>query len=350
MLQRFDDFQQRHRWLALPISVNKRFGEHDGVRLAATVSYYSFFSVFPLLLVLVTVLGWVLQDNPDLRDDLLDGAVGQIPLIGSDLAEGTSALEGSVLALVIGVATSLWAGLGAVGALQHGLDEIADVPRNQRPNFAMKRVKAIAFLAAFAVGLAASVILANLATLFDLGPLAGASGLVGTLVVNGVLVCAMFTVLPAQRRPLREQLPGVITAAVGLIVLQLLGSFVVRHYIAGAEDTYGTFAVVIALLTWFHLVSRILLLSAQLNEVLAIDLAPRSLSGDAELTEGDRRATLLDVQRVQRDPRVGYAVSVGDAVGSNEDPLAEGAEARSDDVEVAGQPADLEEPLDRRAR
>lgn len=309
--------------MALPLAVNKRFGEHDGTRLAATVSYYSFFSVFPLLLVFVTVLGMVLEGDPELRQDLLDSAFAQIPLIGSDLAADQEALTGSLLALVIGLATALWAGVGAVTALQQSLDELSDTPVHARPNFAMKRVKAVTFLLSFAVGLALSVVLSNLATLFDTGPFTGGLGVVATLIVNGLLVLAMFSLLPAHRPSLRDLLPGVVAAAVGLTALQQLGSFVVRHFLAGADDTYGTFAVVIALLSWFHLVSRVLLLSAQLNEVVIRDLWPRRLLGDTEPTEGDRRAVLLDVQRIQRDPRIGYAVAVGDDVGTNTDPLGE---------------------------
>ena len=323
-LQRLDAFQQRHRWLALPIAVNKRFGEHDGTRLAAVVSYYSFFSVFPLLLVFVTVLGIVLDGDPQLRQELLDSALAQIPLIGSQLAAEQSPLQGNVLALVIGVVTALWAGMGAIGALQQGLDELGDVPRFARPNFAMKRVRAVAFLVAFGAGIVTSVVLGNLVSFFGAGSFAGALGLVATFLVNLSLMVVMFKLLPARRLPLRELLPGAVVAAVGLVLLQQLGSWVVRHFIAGASDTYGTFAVVIALLSWFHLVSRIVLLSAELNVVLAHDLSPRSLIGSSEPTDGDRRTILLDVQRIQRDPRMGYAVAVGEDVGTDAEPLGVG--------------------------
>ena len=144
-----------------------------------------------------------------------------------------------------------------------------------------------------------------------------------TVAVNVVLTLAMMTVLPAHRRPVRELLPGAVVAGVLLAALQLLGSFIVARFVRGASDTYGTFAIVIGGLSWFHLVSRILLLSAQLNEVLALDLWPRRLVGDAAMTEGDRRALLLDVQRVQRDKAVGYAVSVDGAVASSQEPLGE---------------------------
>ncbi len=323
---RVDAVQRRHRWLAVPLAVNKRFGEHDGTRLAATVSYYSFFSVFPLLLVFVTVLGLVLERNDGLRQDLVDSALGSVPVIGNSLASDTG-LQGSVLALVIGIATALWAGMGAAGALQQGLHDVADVSMHERPNFALKRVRVVLFLLSLALGIVASVVLANLATLFDTGPFAGAIGLLATFVVNVGLMLAMFTVLPAQRRPIRELLPGALIASVALVLLQQLGSFVIRRFINGAEDTYGAFALVIALLSYFHLVGRIVLLSAQANSVLAQNLWPRRLTGDSPLTDGDRRAVLLDVQRVQRDPTVGYAVDVGGTVGTDQDPLGDGSSA-----------------------
>ena len=290
LLDRLDQLQRRHRALALPVAVSKRFGEHDGSRLAATVSYYSFFSVFPLMLTFVTVLGIVLDDRPDLRDDLVDGALGRIPVIGTQLADADDSIGGSGWVLVIGLATALWAGMAAVSALQVALDELWDVPVHRRPNFVMKRLRSLAFLILFGLGLAASTLMSNLATLFDIGWVAGAVGLLITFVINGLLLLMMFTVLPAQRRPVGVLLPGAIVGAVGLVVLQQLGSWVVRRFIAGASDTYGTFAVVIALLSWFHLVSRLVLLSAQLNVVIAHGLSPRRLLTGGPPTDADRRA------------------------------------------------------------
>jgi membrane protein len=322
-----DRFQQRHRVIALPLAVFKRFGEHDGPRLAVAISYYSFFSLFPLLLVFVTVLGIVLKNNDDLRQRLIDGAVGQIPVLGSQLRTGS--LPGSGVVLVVGILGALWAGLGAVSALQQAFDVIADTPVRERPKWVAKKLKAVVFLAFLGVGLAASTFLSNLASIVGGGWLAGALGLLATFAVNALLMAMMMTVLPGQRRPVRELLPGIVVGAVGLLVLQQLGSIVVRHFIAGASDTYGTFAIVIALLSWFFLVTRVLLLSAELNVVLADDLAPRRLRATAEPTDADRRATLLDVQRVQRDPRLGYAVAVDGVVATDEDPRAEQEEDHS---------------------
>ena len=304
----------------MPIATFKRFGEHDGGHLAATISYYSFFSLFPLMLVFVTILGIVLKHNEDLRDQLIDGTLGQIPVIGTQLR--TDSLPGSGWVLVIGLATALWAGLGAVSALQYALDVIADVPKREQPTWVVKKLKAIAFLALFAVGVSASVVLSNLASLFGGGVLTGMLGLVASLVVNAAVMIALLSSLPAHRRPLRELMPGVIVAAILLLILQQLGSFIVRHFLAGASDTYGTFGTVIALLSWFFLLSRVLLLSAQLNIVLADRLSPRSLLATSPPTDADRRASMLDVHRIQRDPRLGYAVAVEGLVATDGDPLA----------------------------
>jgi membrane protein len=319
VIDRVDRFQQRHRSAAVPYAVVKRFGEHDGPRLAATVSYYSFFSVFPLLLVFVTVLGIVLRDNDDLREDLVDGALGQIPVIGTQLG-ASEGLPGSGLALALGIATALWAGLGAVAALQQGLDVIGDVPVHARGNFIAKKAREVAFLVLLGLGLACSTLAANLASFFDVGALTAVAGLLVTTVVDVALLLMMFTVLPAQRRPWRELLPGAVVGGVLLVALQQLGSYVVRNYISGASDTYGTFAIVIALLSWFFLVTRVVLMAAQANHVLADGLSPRRLRADGPPTDADRRATMLDVQRVQRDSKLGYALAVDGQVATSEAP------------------------------
>jgi YihY family inner membrane protein len=285
------------------------------------VSYYSFFSIFPLLLVLVTILGIVLDDNPELRDDLVDGALGQIPVIGGQLADEHQPLSGSALALTLGLATSLWAGLGAVGALQHAMDEIWDVAVHGRANFVLKRLRSIAALTVALLGIAASALLANVATLFGAGLLASGFGLLGTAVINVLLVAAAFRVLTSRHLDWSQILPGAIAGGLALLVLHQVGSFVVRHFLAGASDTYGAFAAVIALLSWFFLVGRALLMAAELNGVLDRHLYPRTMFGGPLLTDADRRAMLLDVERVQRDARIGYAAAIdGETVPADAQP------------------------------
>jgi uncharacterized BrkB/YihY/UPF0761 family membrane protein len=114
LVQAVDDVQQRHRWLAFPVAVVKKYGEDQAGQRAALLAYYGFFSLFPLLLVAVTVIGFVLQGHADLGQRVVDSAVAQFPVVGDEIS-GTvsqSRLRGSGAALVVGLALTLWGGLG----------------------------------------------------------------------------------------------------------------------------------------------------------------------------------------------------------------------------------------------
>ena len=98
-----DAVQQRRAWLAFPVAVWTKFGDDQAGNLAALIAYYAFFAIFPLLLVLVTVLDIVLKNHPSLRQSLLDSALSQYPVIGPQLGHNIGPLHQSGLALVIGL-------------------------------------------------------------------------------------------------------------------------------------------------------------------------------------------------------------------------------------------------------
>src|SRR5438128_6085182 len=127
-LRTVDDFQQRRRWLAFPFAVFKEFGDDQAGNLAALIAYYGFFSLFPLLLVLVTVLGFVLHGHPGLQDRVLNSTLGQFPIIGDQLRTNVHSLQGSGFALAIGVGGTLYGGLGVGAAAQNAMNEVWDVP------------------------------------------------------------------------------------------------------------------------------------------------------------------------------------------------------------------------------
>ncbi len=109
-----------------------KFGDDNGGRLAAQLTYHGFLSLFPLLLVTVTVLGYVLDGRPVLQEKILDSAVSQFPIIGDQLRQNATSLRGNVWALVVGIGTALWGGLGATQAGQDALATVWNVPRRDR--------------------------------------------------------------------------------------------------------------------------------------------------------------------------------------------------------------------------
>ncbi|HSL58141.1 MAG TPA: YihY/virulence factor BrkB family protein [Acidimicrobiales bacterium] len=298
-----DRLQRRTPWLGFVLGVVKRFGEHGAGRLAAVISYYAFFSIFPLLLAFVTILGFVLEGDEQLRQDLVDSAIGQIPLIGSEIADSAGALTGNGVALAVGLGGALWAGMGAMLAGQHAMNTVWDVPRYQRPKLPTARLRALGGLAVLGVGVIGSTAVAGLVTAVEGLPVVGRLGLLAAnLAVNiGVLALA-FRVLTAERLTWRQVLPGAVVGAVGYVALQNLGTFLVDRFVTGASDTYGTFAVVIGLLSWFHLLAQVTVFAAEVNVVRARQMHPRSWAGGA-LTDGDQRALASTRRAAELDAR-----------------------------------------------
>jgi membrane protein len=284
-LERLDRLQRRAPLLAFPVAVLKKFGDDRGGRWAALVAYYGFFSLFPLLLVFATLLSFAVQDDPELRLQILDSALSQFPIIGDEIERNLGHLEGSVAALVVGIAASLWAGMGVVITIQDALNDLWDVPLLARPSFLWTRLRAFMALIALGVAALAASVLAGI------GTTSGGVGLrvlafAGTFLLNAIVFAAAFRYLTVARVRWRQILPGALVAAAAWMALLVLGSWLVDRQLRHARELYGTFAFVLGLLSWIYLGAQVMLLSAEMNVVLARRLWPRGLR--PPMTESDR--------------------------------------------------------------
>jgi YihY family inner membrane protein len=287
----FDRFQQRHRGLAIPMAVVKKFGDDQGGNLAALVAYYAFFSLFPLLLVLVTILGFVLNGDPGAQKAVENSVLAQFPIIGKQIH--TNALQGQVTALVIGLAISLLGGLGVTQASQNAFDRVWAVPFKDRHNFIESRLRGLALLVAlgilFGLGTAASgLVSAGLG-----GPLTRIAGIGLSLLLNYALFLAAFRLLTSASVGTSSLWPGVLVAGTVWELLLLVGGYYIGHVFKHSTSTYGTFGLVIALLVWLHLGAQLTLYSAELNVVISRRLWPRSLFGPPSEPADKRTLTAL---------------------------------------------------------
>jgi len=277
-LRRFDRFQQAHKPLAIPIAVLRKFSNDEAGSLAALVAYYAFLSLFPLLLVLTTILGFVLQGNPGAQSSVEHSVLGQFPVIGQQIK--VHALSGHAIALVIGLATSLWGGLGVTAATQNAFDRVWAVPFKNRPNYLGTRVRGLLLLAClgavFVLASAGSGLVTELG-----GPIVKIGTIILSLLVNFALFLAAFRFMTAGV-PTRSLWIGVAVAAVFWEILQLVGGIYINHVYRHASSTYSQFALVIALIVWLHLGAQVTLYAAEINVVLERKLWPRSLFGAPE--------------------------------------------------------------------
>ncbi len=277
-VRRFDRHQQRHRALAVPLAVVRKFGDDQGGRLAALVAYYAFFSLFPLLLVFFTVLGFVLQGDPHLQDTVKNGVLGQFPIIGNDLKR-IGGLHGATIALVIGIVTSLLSGLGVTQAAQNAFDTVWAVPFKDRPNFFHSRVRGLALLVLLGVLFLLATLASGLVTGGVGGPVAKVFGILISLLLNFALFLAAFRFMTSRAVATRCLWTGVVVAGVFWEILQVVGGYYIGHVLKHTSSTYGLFGLVIALLVWLHLGAQLTLYAAEVNVVVARRLWPRSLFG-----------------------------------------------------------------------
>jgi membrane protein len=293
-----NETQQRQPWLGFPYAVVKKFGEDKGGYLASLIAYYGFFSLFPLLLVLVTVLGYVLAGNPELQRDIVDSALTQFPILGPDIQENVGEIDGNPFALVIGIAATLWAGLGALQAMEHAMNSVWCVPARERPNLVLAKIRALAMLPVIGGGLLGVALLGGAGTAgSNIGLVVSVLGAaLGAVLATGMFLVG-FRVMTNRELPWRAHLPGAVLAGVLFVILQLVGGLYVDHVVKGASQTYGVFAVVIGLLSWMALQAQFAVIAAEVNVVRHEHLWPRAL------TDGDGDDGATACERATGQPR-----------------------------------------------
>jgi YihY family inner membrane protein len=308
LVLRVDAFQRRHAVIAFPLAVGKKFAEDAAGSLAALVAYYGVLSVFPLLLALTTVLGALLAHNPGLQDHILHSTLAQFPVIGDQLRTNVHSLHTSGFALVIGIAGALWGGMGVMKAAGKAMDDLWEVPKRQRPRFLRAIVRAALLLVVLGGGIVVTSLLSGLGTSADGNVALRVGGIAAATALNIGVFLLGFRVLTVRDIAWRDLVWGAVVAGIGWLVLQSFGGWYIGHRLANASQTYGTFAVLLGLLTWLYLQAQLTLFAAEINIVRAGRLWPRGLAG--ELTDADKRAysayAEVEERRPDEDVGVGF--------------------------------------------
>lgn len=294
-----DAYQRRHRGLGFPIAVVYKFGDDQGPYLTALITYYGFLSLFPLLLLLVTILGFVLQGDPHLQDKVVNSTLAELPIIGSQLRENVHSLKGSGVGLAIGIVGTLYGCLGVAGATQNAFNRAWAVPRNKRPNPLALRLRSLLLLLVLGTGVVVTTALSGLTTAAGSFGATLGTGLriaaipMATLVNVGLFMLA-FRVLTSKEVPTRELRIGAVVAGIGWEIVQILGTYFVAHVLKGAPEAYGVFGLVLGLIAWIYLLALVIVFAVEVNVVGQRRLWPRALltpfTDHVRLTSADERA------------------------------------------------------------
>ena len=306
---RIDAIQRAVPPLALAHGVAKKYGEDRGGQSAMMLSYRGFFSIFPLLLAFVNVVGLLLANNPELRDDLIESTLAAVPVIGDEISSSATTVRGSWWVIVGSVLVSIWAGLGLLEVLQEALNNVWGVPRFDRRPWILRRLTALPG----AVLIGACLVLSGAATWIfndtDLPGLQRGAGYLLPFLAGSLCYLGLHALLCVRKVPFTAQLPGAAFVGVSWLGLQLLGTWFVNRYVLQSSDTYGVFVVVLGLLSWAYLLGMLYLYANELSAVLHDRAWPRSLTG-RNLTDADLRVNAAVVERESRIRELAIEVDV----------------------------------------
>ncbi|KHL18966.1 UNVERIFIED_CONTAM: ribonuclease BN, partial [Mumia flava] len=305
---KFDRYQREHPVIGFPLAVVYKFFDDQSNYLAATVTYYAFVAIFPILLIGSSVLGFFLQNDPELRDQILDTAVASFPIINTQIAS-TEGLEGSTWAVVAGALTALYGILGLGQSAQNAINVAWAVPRNSRPNPFLGRGRSLVMFSM------AGLVLVAIAGVTAF--LSGSSELLfdesftwvdlliraGVVIVSGLAFTVLFRFASARAHSFQAAAPGAFALALMWQLLQIGGAAYVQHVIGAASNLNQIFAVVLGMLGLIYIGAVMGLFGVQINVVLTKRLYPRALltpfTDNVQLTRADRRA-YSDYAKAQR--------------------------------------------------
>lgn len=298
-------FQQTHKPAGFLFAVSKKYGEDHGGHQTALLAYYAFWSLFPLLIVFTTVTQLVLKGDPALRDQVSKSVSSYFPILGNHLQQSVQASGKTGLALAVSLILTLYGARGVADAFRYTVNHVWRVPMAERSGFPQNILQSFALIVLGGLGLVGASVVAGFAT-------GGSHALwlrVVSMIITAVLLFGIFLYLIkislSRGITVRKMALAAAVSAIGLVILQVAGGFVVTHELKNLNTLYGSFAVTLGLLFWLSLQAQVIVYAFEINTVRAQRLWPRSLEADKP-TQADKRSygLLAARDRVQKEETV----------------------------------------------
>jgi YihY family inner membrane protein len=298
-VRRADTFQQRHNPTGFVFGVIKKFGDDNGGALVTNLAYAGFVSLFPLLLILATVLGLIASADPALRERVLDAVANQVPQIGHQLTGNVHELrQSSIIGLIVGVVVLLWGTTRLAQAGIFTMEQVWNLPGPARVGYFPRLLRCLQFMGVLGLGVIVTTGLTGLDAFTQQRALTIAATTAGAVLTNCGMFLVGFRVLTPGSIPFRQLLPGAVAGGFAWTALQSVGTVLVRHSLHSAA-AYGVFATVLGLLAWVYLAAEVSVYAAEINVVVVRRLWPRALV-QPPLTEADRHSMALQALQNQR--------------------------------------------------
>jgi uncharacterized BrkB/YihY/UPF0761 family membrane protein len=293
-----DRWQRRVPWAGVPYAVMKKFGDDNANLVVVALAWYGFTAIFPLLLVVVTLFGFIGAES--IGEGLIR-TLHEFPVIGTSFnPTNPDALHGSTLGLIVGLIGLVYGAQGVTQTAQYAMATVWNIPQTQRTGFLPRLGRSLAGLITIGGAFIVNAFVTSYATAGTTSSAIRILVLAGLLVINVGLYWVTFTVLTAKVIGPRGLLPGAILGAIAFTALITLGTGLMTHQLKNASTTYGAFGGVIGIVFLLLLLAKLSMYAAELNPVLARRLYPRALPLGGEPTDADRQVLASIVHAEQR--------------------------------------------------
>ena len=301
-IRKIDAFQQRHKIPSFLYGVIKKYGDDNGGSLSNQLTYSMFTTVFPLLLLLMTILTLVLVNDSSAREAVIKSTFHQFPVVGSQLSDNILALKrDSFLALIIAILALIYGCTNLAGSGIFIMAQVWNIEGSKRPNYINRLVRSIIFLLVLFVGLIITTVLAFFETYGKHNILLALVFQILAIVLSIGLYLATYRALTVKQVATRDLILGSVFAGIIWSILQVFGSYIIGHYLKNDNATYGVFGTVLGLMAWMYLVAEATVYGAEINVVFKLRLWPRSIV-QPPLTKADQISIANQATQNQRRP------------------------------------------------
>jgi uncharacterized BrkB/YihY/UPF0761 family membrane protein len=278
---KINNFQKKHTFFAFLVAVIKKYSDDQAGRQAALLTYYAFLSLFPLLLVLTTLTNNLVGRNPDLNHTIITGLTNYFPLLGSQLASHVHGLDSGGSVVVIGILFTLYGTRGVADVFRSGMQEVWGIPKSERVGFPKSTYNSFQLIVVGGTGFILTSIIAGYASSTG----RGVGFKVLSILINVILLFTLYIYLMNHCLPKRVTIKkiwlGAIIAAIGLVILQLVGGLILSRELKKLDVLYSYFAVALGLLFWLYLQCQVLYYAVEIAVVKNKKLWPRSLNSSS---------------------------------------------------------------------
>jgi uncharacterized BrkB/YihY/UPF0761 family membrane protein len=306
-----DGFQRRYRWLGVPYAVQKKFGDDNANLVVVALAWYGFTAIFPLLLVVVTVFGYIGQAS--LGSGIIN-TLREFPVIGQSFPQNPhdTSLHGSPLGLIIGLVGLVYGAQGVTQTAQLAMATVWNIPRDQRTGFLPRLGRSVAGLITIGGAFLINAFVTTYATGSGRSYEIRVPVILGLLIINIALYFASFTLLTAKAIGPRGLIPGAILGGTVFTALITVGLGLVNHQLKHSTAAYGAFSAVIGIVAFLLILAKLSLYAAELNPVLSRGLYPRALPLGGDPTEADLEVLSRLVHQEKRRDDQAIGVGFGD--------------------------------------